>query len=80
MITIRNISNGCVLNLGDDYGEIGYTFDDDNINGLLELLYTISDSIKVSSRHDKYRIKLSIVHGDKFVCRDKKCKICKEGK
>jgi len=47
--------------------ELSYEFDEDNIEGVVRLLYDLMDKMGWSGdRYDRTRIKISAEHGDKF--------------
>lgn len=80
-IEIEKANNGAILKTDDkdDFSTDIYKFDDDNLDGLVEMLYEICDFVgQMGDRHDKLRIRISVLHGDKYLCMDKKCDICKE--
>ena len=81
MIKIERATNGAVIyyNDGDDSESPSiYKFDEEDLDGLILLLYDVRDSMSSPSRYSKRRILVSIVHGDKYECKEKDCKICKE--
>lgn len=76
MITIKQTKNGAVLTDNDDESMV-YEFDDDNKFGLATLLCDMIDAMGMdTSRHAVMRIKVSVVHGDKYECPG--CTICQE--
>jgi hypothetical protein len=79
IITIERILNGAILHTidGEDETKEGFVWDETNYQGLIDLLYTLLNMFESTSRHDRERITIQIVHGDKYECKDKKCKICK---
>lgn len=78
MITIKQISNGCVVKFGSSEQQ-AYIFGLDNLSGLQEMMYDILEEIEpTNSRYSKQRLQVSIVHGDKYECKDKKCDICRQ--
>ncbi len=91
-IKIESMSNGAVLSYNgyDDEGKpfkekTVFEFDIDsehgNWEGLIGLLWQVVELLGVcGSRYDEKRLYIGLIHGDKFVCKDKKnCCICKEG-
>ena len=83
MIKIKPLGNGCMLSITEHRTTLhfAHTFGKDNLDGLQDLLYDILEHLQPTySRYDKQKIVITIVHGDKHECKDKKCKICKEGK
>ena len=96
-ITINRTQNGAWVHTvdsselpgdGEIYKDKSYVFDaykhdGDDMSGLLEMLYDVLDDMGwTGDRHDQQRIKVSIVHGDKFVHAEDAgermdCRICK---
>jgi hypothetical protein len=54
---------------GENEDRYSYVFSEDNIDGLQSLLYDLSDVLLCSGRYSKYRIKISVIHGDKYDCK-----------
>lgn len=80
-IEIETIDNGAILRFpGDDESAECYCYPyDDEGQGdyVLHLLRDIASYISGSdSRHSEKRISVSWVHGDKYECKAKDCKIC----
>ena len=62
-----------------------YAFEDDggneSLGGLERLLYDLAEHLGViGNKHSKERIRISVVHGDNYECKDETCPICKETK
>ena len=77
-ITIEETINGAVVKYPE--GKVVYKFEDiDDLEGLQELLYTLSEKLNSSGKYDEKKIEISIVHGSKYECHNKKkCPICKK--
>lgn len=78
-ITIETCKNGAyvIFDDGENEDKMSYQFDEENLDGLHELLYNIEETVGVmSSRYSEKRIRISIEHGDKYEC--KGCDLCKE--
>jgi len=83
-LVIEDAVNGIILHYKDPDSESEvvekeiYDLENNNVERLLELLYAIVDKLDFNkSRYAEKRIKISIVHGDKYICKKKKkCKIC----
>ena len=61
-----------------------YKKDGDEVSGLHEMLFDILEDMGwVGDRHDRERIQIRLVHGDKFLHSDEDkaedCRICKGG-
>ncbi len=91
-IKIEDVSNGAVLSY-NGYDDEGKPFkektvfefntgseDSEGWEGLISLLWQVVELLGVcGSRYDEKRLHIGLVHGDKFICKDKKnCSICKE--
>lgn len=83
MILIESALNGAVLTtIDEDTGRklstIAYEFSTwENLQSLQTLLYDLCDMLGANlSRHDKYAIRVHVVHGDKYECKDEGCPIC----
>jgi hypothetical protein len=60
-----------------------YKHDGDDMSGLVSMLYDMLDEMGwVGSRHDRERVQVRVIHGDKFAHTDddktEDCHICKE--
>jgi hypothetical protein len=79
-ITITPTRNGTYVEYddGENVDRASYTFDaETDLEGAQEFLYDIAEWVGlIGSRYDRNRIKIQIVHGDKYECSDKECKIC----
>ena len=76
-IHIARTSNGC--SMSGEFGSEAFEFDENNLQRLQDMFYVLADIMAPSSRHSQQRIKVQIVHGDKYVCLDKKnCPICQQ--
>jgi hypothetical protein len=75
-IIIEPCSNGAfvIIDDGENQEKSIYKFDETNVMGLQELLYDVNDTLNLSGRYDKMRIKVNIEHGDKYECDG--CDIC----
>jgi len=78
MIRIEPVINGAMVDI-DDEGKVVYKFDEDNPGELIDMLYYLADCFYSTGRYDEKRINISLVHGDKYECKDKKCDICERG-
>ena len=87
-IIIDDARNGYIVNCAetedseDNYRVVFEFSEETGQNGRVEalkgLFWHLSELIGPSSgRYDAERISISTVHGDKYVCKDKKCSICK---
>ena len=77
-ITIKTLANGATVNIPGESGTV-YKFQDEEMGGLAEMLYDIADAIEPGSRYSKERVRVKIVHGDKYECPDRKsCAVCQE--
>ena len=75
-IVIETTSNGSVVKYPEN--KVSYKFEENDLEGIQEMLYDILEEVSLcTSRYDKERIQIKIVHGDKYECKDKNCKICK---
>ena len=55
-----------------------FLYDEDDLSGVVLALYAICDWMGGrAGRHAKVRVAVRLEHGDKYECKDKKCKICK---
>lgn len=76
MITFERVRNGVVMKERGE-GAVVYAFDEDNLDGLLELLHDINDLIGCpGNKYDEKRIAIRLEHGNCFECKDPKCPIC----
>jgi len=58
-------------------------FEEDQSEGkpatLMNLLFFLKDYFgEYSDKYDKFEVDISLKHGSKYTCDDKKCEICKE--
>jgi hypothetical protein len=78
--------NGAVLTIKDhlDFSESGetklvYEFDEDNKEKLVDLLYQVDQFCMFGEgKYSKERAEIRLIHGEKYDCKDKGCKICHE--
>ena len=78
MMVLKRAANGAMLS-GNGEREV-FEYDEEDMGGLVELLYAVGEQLApATSRYSKERISVTIVHGDKYECEDRKCGICKEG-
>jgi hypothetical protein len=75
-IIIEYCSNGAstVFDDGEIQDKIVYKFDESDLSGLQELLYDIKEQFYPGSKHDEFRVHVSLEHGTDYVC--KGCNIC----
>lgn len=77
-IVIEFADNGVVVKWEDGTKEI-FKFDEENKEGLVNLLCAISERLMLDSKYNKERAEISLAHGSRYICNDRKCKICKAG-
>ena len=87
-LTIKPAINGALVYTEYDASEIDfgeasretmvYEFDENNLDSLQSMLYDLISTMDSSGRYSKQRIKISIVHGDKYECSEADCEICEE--
>ena len=77
MIKIKSVANGAVADDGEQ--SQAYIFGAEDLDGLRDMLFDIKDTFYTGSRYDRERIQVSIVHGDKYECKDAKCEVCTNG-
>lgn len=64
-----------------DTNDISDEYNLNNLNNFRDMLYEIINAFGVNnSRYSKEKINVEIVHGDKYVCKEKNCPICKKQK
>lgn len=77
-VTIELVSNGAVLTDSEGDKEV-FKFQQGDLEGLQELLWTVQQIVQpADGKYNSQRIQINIVHGSGYVCKDKKCPICKE--
>lgn len=74
-IVIRRVSNGAVVTWGGG-GDAAFVFEEEDAEGLAEMLCQISEAFLPHNRHAEQQIAVHLRHGDKYVC-EKGCDICK---
>lgn len=81
-IIINEAENGAMVTINDteSINATVYEFDEDNQQGLVNLLYEIVNKIGCIDGFNKETINISVEHGDEYDCNDKSCKICKGNK
>jgi hypothetical protein len=85
-ITIAINDNGAVMRIPigayNDYEKnMVYKFDADehtNIKDYVNMLWDITEAIMLFSKNSPQRININIEHGANYICKDKKCEICKK--
>ena len=78
-ITIDDAINGATVKYKQDkdVDKVVYKFNKDKLDGLRKMLWDIKEAIgELSGKYDKERISIGVVHGDRYICKDKKCEIC----
>lgn len=75
-VWIERADGGAVLHSGED-SEV-FKFDEDDPSGLQDMLFRIKELFINDSRYSKFRVQTLIRHGDKYECKDPKCKICED--
>ena len=87
-LTIKPAINGALVYTEYDASEnesgeascetMVYEFEEGKLDGLQSMLYDLISTFDSSGRYSEQRIKISIVHGDKYECTAKDCEICEE--
>jgi len=85
-LIIELTNNGAVIEIKDhvDFNEghpikLVYAFDDDNKQGLLDLLWKVDEFLCVDEgKYSKERAEIKLVHGENVECKNKDCKICQD--
>ena len=80
MITIKTTDNGAIVKVTGQYDENferSYVFDEENMEGMEQLLWDLLDPIHLFGKYSKERISITRVHGEKYDCEEKDCKVCK---
>ena len=85
MIKIKRTDNGAVMEwtagtTDEHAGSQCYVFDDEDKDGLLEMLYDIKTIFVSEGKYSPERIEIKKVHGENYECEDETCEICKENK
>lgn len=83
-LTIELAENGAIVTIQGHYdfaegkkGTAVYKFDDDDKQGLLNLLYEVDSFCMIDeSGYSKERVYMNMVHGSKYICKDINCEIC----
>lgn len=81
MIKISRTDNGAVLLITGQYDEnrkLSYVFDEEDPEGLISLFYEIKSTLINDSKYSEKRVRINLEHGEKYDCKEKNCKICKE--
>lgn len=75
-ITIEDCRNGAyvIFDDGENQDRYAYRFDEDNLDGLQEMLYDIKEQFYTGSKHDRFRVHVVVEHGTEYEC--KGCDIC----
>lgn len=81
MIKIKRTHNGAIVYASEYPKGQGFIFDSDDedlgIKDSVQLLYLLIELLSLNkSRYAKEVVRINIEHGDKYSCKDKKCKIC----
>ena len=75
-IKITSCKNGAyaIFDDGENEERFAYRFDEDNLNGLTEMLWDIKENFEAGDRYSQFRVVVSVEHGDKYECSG--CDIC----
>jgi hypothetical protein len=78
-IIIESTSNGAFVRYDDGENESKYIYkyEKNNLDGLRDLFYDLSEELNADGRYDRFRLTMSIKHGDKYEC--KGCEWCEGG-
>ena len=79
-IIIEPTNNGAIVTWGKE--KVVYQFgSSEHLDDAIEMFYEIALIIGLNcSRYAKERILFRVEHGDKYLCNDRECSICKEDK
>jgi len=80
-IIIEPVDYGAIYTIVNDEGHARsvYAFEEDDLDDLVGMLHDLVEDIGMDgSRHSKERIRVTVAHGDKFMCTEKQkdCPIC----
>jgi len=83
-LTIELAENGAIVTIQGHYdfaegkkSTAVYKFDDDDKQGLIDLLYEVDHFCVVDEgKYSKERAEIQLIHGEKYICKDVSCEIC----
>lgn len=74
MIKIETTNNGAVIKTCE--GKEAFIFDNDDMDGLVDLLYRITEILVIRNNYSEKTIYITTAHGRKYDCNKKKCVLC----
>ncbi|MEM3509610.1 MAG: hypothetical protein QXL51_00100 [Candidatus Aenigmatarchaeota archaeon] len=89
-LLIKLVDNGIlVVNLNEEENENFYVIEFNNVfdwstneedaQKIIDFLYLILDCLSLySSKYSRYRLSISLKHGENYICKEEKCNICKK--
>ena len=85
-LTIELTENGAIVTIKGHYdftdgkeSKRVYEFDEESKEGLLNLLYEVDRFCMIDEgKYSKERVDITLIHGEKYECKDKNCELCEK--
>ncbi|MEM4460880.1 MAG: hypothetical protein QXY70_01945 [Nanopusillaceae archaeon] len=89
-LLVKLVDNGIlIVNLNEEENENFYVIEFNNVfdwftneedaQKIINFLYLILDCLGMyPNKYSKYKLTISLEHGENYICKEKKCKICEK--